>query len=76
MFMITLIERPKIHFTKTVKWENDLREATFTTPVSLPVADQPIKKGNFDGNKLVTHFRETNTPLLLIFSKFYVNYGN
>jgi hypothetical protein len=47
MFMITLIQRTKSHFTKTVKCENDLGEATFTTPVLLPVADQPIKKGEF-----------------------------
>jgi len=45
MFMITYIQCPKSHFTKTVKQENDLGEATFATPVLLPVADQPIKKG-------------------------------
>jgi len=45
MFMIKLIQCPKSHLTKTVKWENDLREATFMTSVLLPVADQPIKKG-------------------------------
>jgi len=45
MFMITYIQCPKSHFTKTVKQENDLGEVTFATPVLLPVADQPIKKG-------------------------------
>jgi hypothetical protein len=30
-----------------VKWENDLGEATFMTAALLPVADQPIKKGEF-----------------------------
>jgi len=47
MFMITLTQCPKSHFTKTVKWENDLGEATFTTSVLLPVVDQPIKKREF-----------------------------